>query len=289
MYVCIKRGSVPLYCHHILRLDVCVRRFLFDASSSLHCATPTHSRQGSQVSETASEQVAPPTATPTRGSQAPQEEPLPEAVAEERELPALRLPGEGETVTCMVVQVTSPEDFHVSLTTNEATQTLSQLKPTEPPPHSWKPGQCGLAHFCGDSSWHRVRVEEVVTSTAQVLYLDYGNRDSIPATAIAAMPPAAWTLPPLAVRCSLVGVGPVGGAREWPHEACLFFSEQALDKTLALTVKVRDWRFYTHTCHTHSYTGSIALYPPPNHTHTHSLSGPLYPPPLCVPHSGDWR
>ena len=272
-----KKVHAPLhmYCRHIEagQLDGCVRQFLFNASSSLHRATPTHSHQGSQVSETVSEQVATPTATLTHGAPALQEEPLPKAAVEDRALPALQLPGEGEAVTCMVVQVTSPEDFHISLTSNEA---LSRIKPTDLAPRSWKPGQCGLAHFCGDSSWHRVKVEEVVSTTAQVLYLDYGNRDSIPVTGITAMPPSAWKVPPLAVRCSLVGVGPVGGAREWPHKACLFFSKQALEKTLVLTVKVWDDLVYMYQT-------------TPTSSHSHSGSLTLYLPPPCVPRSGNWR
>ena len=203
-------------------------------SSSLHRATPTHSHHGSQISESSSQQRD----TPSPDVRAPQEEPPPTATVEDWELPALQLPVEGETVTCIVVQVTSPEDFHVSFASKAATEALSQIMPTNLVPRSWKPGEYGLAHFYGDSSWHRVKVEEVTAIAARVLYLDYGNQDSISLTSIATMPPSGQTVPPLAMRCSLVGVGPVGGAREWPHRAALCFSEQTLDKTLALTVKV---------------------------------------------------
>lgn len=70
----------------------------------------------------------------------------------------------------------------------------------------------------------------------RVKYVDFGNVDSVLASAMAVLPALLAELPALAMRCCLKGAEPRGGG--WSHEACLWFSKLVLEKTVTITVVV---------------------------------------------------
>lgn len=51
-----------------------------------------------------------------------------------------------------------------------------------------KKGDLAIAKFTEDDEWYRVKVEKVAGSNVSVFYIDYGNREVITSTRVAAMP-----------------------------------------------------------------------------------------------------
>ena len=62
--------------------------------------------------------------------------------------------------------------------------------------------QCA-AIFSMDGQWYRAKVEKVTPNEVSVLYVDYGNRDTIPKTKVGALPSTFTGLPPFAQEYQL--------------------------------------------------------------------------------------
>ena len=54
-----------------------------------------------------------------------------------------------------------------------------------------------------DGQWYRAKVEKMSGSEATVLYIDYGNRDTIPKAKCAALPASFMSLPAYAKEYAL--------------------------------------------------------------------------------------
>lgn len=66
-----------------------------------------------------------------------------------------------------------------------------EAKVNPPTPGAYKPkrGDLVMARFSEDNQWYRARVDKLVNaSQSQVVYIDYGNREVLPNSAIAALP-----------------------------------------------------------------------------------------------------
>lgn len=66
-----------------------------------------------------------------------------------------------------------------------------------------KRGEVCVAPFSVDGLWYRAKVESVRGGQAEVLFIDYGNRESMPATSCAQMPAGFSSMPPAAKEYSL--------------------------------------------------------------------------------------
>lgn len=172
--------------------------------------------------------------------QAPQQKGIsPTQAAQQREIPPPQLPPLGDSA-CRVVQVTSPSNFHVHIS-SEATDSLRSILAgiTHTTHIKAITGDVCLSRFEGDVGWHRVKVEEELSvGKLRVKYLDYGNTGLVLASEVAALPKALLSVQALAVRCALEGVEPVGGARAWPMEVSQYFSQLVMEKASFITVKV---------------------------------------------------
>lgn len=51
-----------------------------------------------------------------------------------------------------------------------------------------KKGELAIAKFTEDDEWYRVKIEKVAGTNVSVFYIDYGNREVINVTRVAAMP-----------------------------------------------------------------------------------------------------
>ena len=51
-----------------------------------------------------------------------------------------------------------------------------------------KKGELAIAKFSDDDEWYRVKIEKVSGPNVSVFYIDYGNREVINVTRVAAMP-----------------------------------------------------------------------------------------------------
>ncbi len=66
-----------------------------------------------------------------------------------------------------------------------------------------KRGDVCAAKFALDDQWYRAKVEKVTSTDASVLYIDYGNRASVPKAKTASLPSSFSSLPPFAKEYSL--------------------------------------------------------------------------------------
>lgn len=83
---------------------------------------------------------------------------------------------------------------------------VSQSKFVQLPPLS-EPvvGRTCLVPYTSDGRWYRGFVQSVCGDQAAVLYLDYGNTESVPISDLYCLPAEMSHLPPLAFKCALEG------------------------------------------------------------------------------------
>ncbi|KAF0291965.1 Tudor domain-containing protein 1 [Amphibalanus amphitrite] len=136
--------------------------------------------------------------------------PVQETAAQSRAQPAgpvgaARLKN-GQLLEAAVVFAVSPTDFWVQLSADTATLDdlmarleAAQLSSAAAP----AAGQLLVARYAEDEALYRARVLTVSGDTATVLFVDYGNTESVSAAELWSCPPDLSGVPPLAVRCSL--------------------------------------------------------------------------------------
>ena len=77
------------------------------------------------------------------------------------------------------------------------------------------------AQFTEDDGWYRARIAESqtqgATPQAQVIYVDFGNHEVIPASRLRMLRKEHAELPMMAVLCALDGAVPAGGVRKEPN------------------------------------------------------------------------
>mmetsp|Transcript_36162 Transcript_36162/g.91251 ORF Transcript_36162/g.91251 Transcript_36162/m.91251 type:complete len:949 (-) Transcript_36162:968-3814(-) len=66
-----------------------------------------------------------------------------------------------------------------------------------------KRGEMGIAQFSLDKRWYRAYVEAVAGNTYDVLFVDFGNRESVPVERVRAMDPSVAAVPAQAQECEL--------------------------------------------------------------------------------------
>lgn len=153
-------------------------------------------------------------------------------------IPRAWLPAVGETITGKVVHISSPTHFCVQRLDTGVLSQLNTLKAVKvKKSHKVQPGASCLARFHDDEGYHRVIVMSVNSSKVKVCYVDYGNSAELPLDQIYPLTPELKSQPALAVLCSLT--------REIPQHMLPVFSELVVDKTLSVTIKVKQF-FLTH-------------------------------------------
>lgn len=83
-----------------------------------------------------------------------------------------------------------------------------ELAANPPLPGAYNPkrGDLAVAKFTEDDQWYRVKVEKVAGPNISVFYIDYGNRETLNVTRVAAMPGSFATDKPFATEYALACV-----------------------------------------------------------------------------------
>ena len=136
-----------------------------------------------------------------------------------------------------VVSCDSPHSFMCQLAseTEELEAMVAALEETYASPDSahlllTQPAQIGdwvCARFSRDNLWYRAKVVGLQgDENVELLYVDYGNTETVPLSSVRVLDPSLPTCPPLAMECYLAGTEVPEGAEG--------FSSEAAEKLLAL-------------------------------------------------------
>eukprot|EP00117_Sycon_ciliatum_P025851 scpid15754/ scgid5356/ 1-phosphatidylinositol 3-phosphate 5-kinase; FYVE finger-containing phosphoinositide kinase; PIKfyve; Phosphatidylinositol 3-phosphate 5-kinase type III; p235 len=125
----------------------------------------------------------------------------------------------GQSKSVLVTSAESTQAFYCQVSPNPKLDTLMSLlreAVLSLVPGTFKAGDICCAQFTEDQEWYRARVVAVTGDAADVLYLDYGNSETVPLSGLRALPAKLMKLAPQAKLCSL--------ARgedddEWPETA----------------------------------------------------------------------
>ncbi|BFF99855.1 staphylococcal nuclease domain-containing protein 1 [Drosophila madeirensis] len=101
-----------------------------------------------------------------------------------------------------------------------------------------KRGDLVAAQFTFDNQWYRAKVERIQGSNATVLYIDYGNKETLPTNRLAALPPAFSSEKPYATEYALALVV-LPADNEDKEEALRAFSEDVLNHKVQLNVELK--------------------------------------------------
>ncbi|NXC47830.1 TDRD1 protein, partial [Penelope pileata] len=146
-----------------------------------------------------------------------------------------------QTVSVCVTEVKSPDLFYaVPAQTKDQEKLLKQMielqdycKSCKKQPFKPKLGEACCARFSGDGCWYRALVLEVSQSTAEVLFADYGNTETLPLANMLPITDSYLKLPFQTITCSLAGIKKA----EWSPLLLDKLKEMLLNKYVTITVK----------------------------------------------------
>ncbi|PSN44950.1 Nuclease domain-containing protein 1 [Blattella germanica] len=101
-----------------------------------------------------------------------------------------------------------------------------------------KKGDVCAAKFAYDEQWYRARVEKVSGTKVSVIYIDYGNRETLDSTRCAALPQSFKSEKPYAHEYALACVQ-LPNDEEYKEEAVKTFEQDVQNRTLNLNVEYR--------------------------------------------------
>ncbi|KAK3749426.1 hypothetical protein RRG08_003275 [Elysia crispata] len=146
----------------------------------------------------------------------------------------------GSTVTAFVSYVDSPSKFFLQLADKEEElealmddiSVYNAQSSGQEPLLNPQVNQACMALFSEDSQWYRGIIMSLQSSSCSVLFVDYGNEESVNyKDALRALPSEFGTSPALAYECSLEGMEGV----TWTEEAQDFFESIIMDQELQCT------------------------------------------------------
>ncbi|XP_061228738.1 tudor domain-containing protein 1 [Neopsephotus bourkii] len=144
-----------------------------------------------------------------------------------------------ETMSVCVTEVVSPDLFYAVpvKTKDQLHRQLIELqdycKCCIKEPFKPKPGEACCARFSGDGRWYRALVLKAFQSVVEVLYADYGNKETLPLSEVLPITDSYLKLPFQAITCSLAGI-------EKPEQPPLQvdkLKEMLLNKCITIKVK----------------------------------------------------
>jgi staphylococcal nuclease domain-containing protein 1 len=101
-----------------------------------------------------------------------------------------------------------------------------------------KRGDLCAARFTEDNEWYRAKIEKVQGNNVSVVYVDYGNKETLPSSRLAHLPPAISSDRPYATEYALA-LTVLPPDEEDKIEACKAFAQDVLNKTLNLNVEYK--------------------------------------------------
>ena len=96
---------------------------------------------------------------------------------------------------------------------------------------------CAMLYTC-DQSWCRGVIQNIDKSskTAQVLFVDFGNTETLKLSELKELLPEFLTLPAQAISFSMEGISPRGGSDDWSPKAIAEFQELTVERGLLCKV-----------------------------------------------------
>ncbi|CAG5127804.1 unnamed protein product, partial [Candidula unifasciata] len=153
-------------------------------------------------------------------------------------VPAKRIPV-GSTVKAFASFVVSPNKFFIQMTgvDVELADLMDNIalvySSDDPPPAINSPhsGQPCVALYAEDDSWYRGQIVAVKGSACVVMFVDFGNEDTVSNKNIRVLTPELAQVPVLAYRCSVHGVPET----EWSEDALEYFETLIMEQELTCT------------------------------------------------------
>lgn len=134
-----------------------------------------------------------------------------------------------ESPGCFFCQISGTEE-KLNTLMSEISAAYDSLSTEELAVNAINVGDVCCAKFSEDNQWYRAVVEDSADNALTIRFLDYGNTETLPISRTKMLKDAFFSEPPLALKCNLVGVGPVSVA--WPHQAGSLLEELTSDKEL---------------------------------------------------------
>lgn len=91
-------------------------------------------------------------------------------------------------------------------------------------------GMACCAQFSADQQWYRATAVRITGIDCEVLFVDYGNQETVPLSRVKELKAELAAIPAQAVLCSLDGVKPSGSG--WSKDAVTAFEEFTIEKQL---------------------------------------------------------
>ncbi|XP_066475827.1 tudor domain-containing protein 1 isoform X2 [Tiliqua scincoides] len=137
----------------------------------------------------------------------------------------------------------NPGEFYVQVDAPEVLSVISKLSVKLKDPcglnqEEYTPakGEVCVAKHAVDQTWYRVLITDmdVVKKTAQVLYIDYGNRGNVPLHRIKPLHKDVAPFPPCAIKCCVANIHPV--KEEWDANCSSTVAALLVGKYCSLTI-----------------------------------------------------
>ncbi len=147
----------------------------------------------------------------------------------------------------LVSECVSPGEVYVQLASSELLLQFSQIlehlnakfSPSIPQSHVIKAppskGSLCVAKF-SDGAWYRAEVLASSSTSCEVKFVDYGNKDTIELDCLAVCPEECLSAPCFTVQCVLAGVECPNPNKTWSKEAIAYFKQTTADKLLKAKV-----------------------------------------------------
>ena len=99
-------------------------------------------------------------------------------------------------------------------------------------------GSLVCAKFSQDGAWYRGEVLETSEGVCRVRFIDYGNTDSVQLCDMSPCPSQFFSIPAIAIECSLNGVSPLNSSSSWAidSKATLLLKQLCQDRVLRANV-----------------------------------------------------
>ncbi|KAG0244854.1 hypothetical protein B0O80DRAFT_422479 [Mortierella sp. GBAus27b] len=175
----------------------------------------------------------------------------PDAVAEVEEVDADK-PIKKEYLDIEVSEILSGGHFYFQKIVNDQIQGLEKLMAdlrvhytnSSSSPEGWKHrvNETISAKFTEDNQWYRAKIVRNVpeSKSVEVVYVDYGNSETIPLSRVRPLPPQFGTLPHQAHEAVLAFVKVPGLKEDYGHEAAERFRELVSGRQLVGVVEQRE-------------------------------------------------
>jgi staphylococcal nuclease domain-containing protein 1 len=152
-----------------------------------------------------------------------------------------------EIINVVVTEIIDATKFYIQIINKETEQLeelMKNLSIVDDNNESYKPkiGELVKAQFSVDNEWYRAKVLEEVDGEYSIIYIDYGNMETIPSNKIRKLHPNFNTqkLRPQAYEAQLAYIIPPKLSDDYGLEAAELLKELVWDKKLVATVEYKE-------------------------------------------------